>query len=150
VIENQSGLISEVGIDITKLRSEAVVAKPLDKNCDHKLIICDGSRLQGQMVSVPMNLFASRLGLPVSTVIQGYMKTSLKPQKRIRCRCRSKSAHPRLSGLTKQISALSNQTATQVGATTEQIRLTTGQVNRLVTNLNSLVTTNRTPHYRLE
>ena len=53
VIEaNQSGLISEVSIDITpqrQLSSELVVAKPLDENCDRNLIICDGSRLQGQI-----------------------------------------------------------------------------------------------------
>lgn len=48
---NQSGLISESVIDITpktQLSSE-VAAKPLDKNCNPQIIVCNGSRLKGQI-----------------------------------------------------------------------------------------------------
>ncbi|GAB1544535.1 MlaD family protein [Scytonema sp. NUACC21] len=48
---NQTGLISENVIDITP-RSQfplGNVAKPLDKNCNPQLIVCNGSRLKGQI-----------------------------------------------------------------------------------------------------
>ena len=47
---NQSGLVGETSIDIIPLSSKGldkVKAGPLDSNCDPKLIICNGSRLQG-------------------------------------------------------------------------------------------------------
>jgi phospholipid/cholesterol/gamma-HCH transport system substrate-binding protein len=48
---NQSGLISESVIDITPKTqlSAGVVTKPLDKNCNPQIIICNGSRLKGQI-----------------------------------------------------------------------------------------------------
>jgi phospholipid/cholesterol/gamma-HCH transport system substrate-binding protein len=149
VIEaNQSGLISEVGIDITpqkQLPSAAVVAKPLDKNCDRNLIICDGSRLQGQIgISTDELIRFSTRFASVYSDPRLYENVSEAAKNASVAAAGVSQLTRDLSGLTKQISALSNQTATQLGATTEQIRLTTGQVNRLVTNLNSLVTTNRT------
>ena len=48
---NQSGLIGETSIDITPLEdlpAEGVAAKPLDSNCNSDIIICNGSRLEGQ------------------------------------------------------------------------------------------------------
>ncbi|MFH7026480.1 MAG: MlaD family protein [Heteroscytonema crispum UTEX LB 1556] len=49
---NQSGLISESIIDITPrttLPTGVVAAKPLDKNCDRQLIVCNRSRLKGNI-----------------------------------------------------------------------------------------------------
>lgn len=49
---NQSGLISESVIDITprtQIPSGITVAKPLDKNCNPQMIVCNGSRLKGQI-----------------------------------------------------------------------------------------------------
>jgi phospholipid/cholesterol/gamma-HCH transport system substrate-binding protein len=49
---NQTGLISESVIDITpqkNLPSGANPGKPLSQNCDRTLIICDGSRLRGNI-----------------------------------------------------------------------------------------------------
>ncbi|MEM9924272.1 MAG: MlaD family protein [Cyanobacteria bacterium P01_D01_bin.50] len=49
---NQSGLISESIIDITPVRTitrSDVDAGPLDDNCDPTLIVCDGSRLKGEI-----------------------------------------------------------------------------------------------------
>ncbi|HEY9807424.1 MAG TPA: MlaD family protein, partial [Candidatus Obscuribacterales bacterium] len=49
---NQSGLISETSIDITPrkvLPPGAIAAKPLAANCDPAAIVCDGSRLKGQI-----------------------------------------------------------------------------------------------------
>ncbi|ELS01923.1 ABC-type transport system involved in resistance to organic solvents, periplasmic component [Xenococcus sp. PCC 7305] len=47
----QAGLVGETSIDITPLQSlppKEKIATPLDPNCDHSIIICDGSVLQGQ------------------------------------------------------------------------------------------------------
>jgi phospholipid/cholesterol/gamma-HCH transport system substrate-binding protein len=47
----QSGLVGETTIDITPLQSlppEGIQHKPLDKKCDPAIIICNGSRIQGQ------------------------------------------------------------------------------------------------------
>ena len=47
----QAGLVGETTIDIIPLEPlspEADKIKPLDKNCDPQIIICNGSRLQGQ------------------------------------------------------------------------------------------------------
>jgi phospholipid/cholesterol/gamma-HCH transport system substrate-binding protein len=49
---NQSGLISESIIEITPERTITranVDAKPLEKGCDPTLIVCDGSRLRGEI-----------------------------------------------------------------------------------------------------
>ena len=47
----QAGLVGETTIDIIPLEPlppEGVKAKPLDRNCDPQIIICNGSRLQGE------------------------------------------------------------------------------------------------------
>ena len=47
----QAGLVGESSIDITPLQSlppEGVKAKPLDPDCNKALIICQGSRLEGE------------------------------------------------------------------------------------------------------
>ncbi len=48
---NQSGLISQTMIELTpkSTLTQTVSAKPLDANCDSKLILCDNSRLQGDL-----------------------------------------------------------------------------------------------------
>ncbi|MEP0870248.1 MlaD family protein [Trichocoleus desertorum AS-A10] len=49
---NQSGLISETSIDLSPrkvLPQGAIAAKPLAANCDPAVIVCDGSRLKGQI-----------------------------------------------------------------------------------------------------
>lgn len=48
---NQSGLVGETSINITPLEvlpSDREIAGPLDPDCNPDLIICDGSRLQGE------------------------------------------------------------------------------------------------------
>jgi phospholipid/cholesterol/gamma-HCH transport system substrate-binding protein len=49
---NQSGLIAESLIDITPksaIPEGAIAGKPLDKNCDDTQIVCNNSRLKGQI-----------------------------------------------------------------------------------------------------
>ena len=63
----QAGLVGETTIDITPLQSlspQQIQGNPLDANCDPKVIICNGSRLQG-------------LGtLDVNTLIRSLVKIS--------------------------------------------------------------------------
>lgn len=165
---NQLGLISDVNIDITPqkpLPTGVIVAKPLDENCDPTLIICDGSRLQGQVGISTYELFRA-----TTRFASVYSNPALYANINAAVRNSSIAAAGvaqltrDLSGLTKstqqqlgnfsaaansveraanQLSASTNRTVTQFGATAEQIRLTAAQVDRLVTNLDNLVTTNR-------
>ncbi len=165
---NQSGLISEVGIDITpqeSLPTGVVVAKPLDQNCDRTLIVCDGSRLQGQIGISTYELF--RVTTRFASVYSDprlYNNLNAAAKNASVAAASAAQLSRDLSGLTKatqqqlgnisaaansvqqaanQLSASANKTVTQFGATAEQISLTAAQVNRLVTNLDNLVTTNR-------
>ena len=63
----QSGLVGETSIDITPLQSlpsGGVSNPPLSPNCDPEIIICNGSRLQGQAA------------LDVNTLIRSLVKIS--------------------------------------------------------------------------
>lgn len=154
---NQSGLISDVGIDITpqnELTAGIDVAKPLDENCDPSIIICDGSRLQGQ------------IGISTDELIRfstRFASVYSDPTLYANLNAVAKNASDAAAGvaqLTRDVSSLTKatekqlgnfstltnsvqQTTTQLGETAEQIRLTTAQANLLLTNVNSLVTTNR-------
>lgn len=154
---NQSGLISDVGIDITpqnQLPAGVDVAKPLDNNCDRSIVICDGSRLQG------------RIGISTDELIRfstRFASVYSDPALYANINAAAKNASDAAAGvaqLTRDVSSLTKatekqlgnfstvansvqQTATQLGTTAEQIRLTTGQVSNLVASLDSLVTTNR-------
>ena len=169
VIEaNQSGLISEVSVDITpqgQLSPELVVAKPLDKNCDRNLIICDRSRLQGQIgISLDALIrsstnFASTYGNPklyanLNTALNNAaVAASEVTQLTSELKVLSKSTRQQLGTFStaatsvqqaaKEISASSSKTITQFGTTAERLNATTTNVNRLVNNVDSLVTTNR-------
>ena len=165
---NQSGLISEVSIDITPQKQLPVglnVANPLEQNCDRTVIICDGSRLQGQIgISVDQlfrstNRLASIYGDPrLYESFNSAAKNASSAAVGVTQLTRD------LSGLSKatkqqlgnfsdtaasvkqaanQLTISTNKTVNQFGATADQIRLTAAQANRLVTNLDNLLTTNR-------
>ncbi len=148
---NQSGLIGETNVDITPqkpLPAGVAVAKPLDKNCDPNLIVCNGSHLQGQIgVSVDelirsttelanafndRELFANVKAATKNTAIAAESIGHL-----------SRDFDSLAKGTQQQLGTF-NQTATKFGATADQLRLTAAQGNRLITNLDSLLTTNRT------
>jgi phospholipid/cholesterol/gamma-HCH transport system substrate-binding protein len=169
VIEaNQSGLISEVSIDITprtQLAPELVAAKPLDENCDRNLIICDGSRLEGKIgVSLDALIrsstnFASIYGNPklyanLNTAVNNAAVAAAGVTELTReLEVLSKSTRQQLGTFSaaansvqqaaNEISASSSKTITQFGSTAEQLNATTANVNRLVNNVDNLVTTNR-------
>jgi phospholipid/cholesterol/gamma-HCH transport system substrate-binding protein len=169
VIEaNQSGLISEVSIDITpqgQLSPELVVANPLDKNCDRDLIICDRSRLQGRIgISLDALIrsstnFASVYGDPKlyanlnTAVNNAAVAASEVTQLTRELKVLSKSTRQQLATFSTaatsvqqaadEISASSSKTIAQFGTTADRLNSTTTNVNRLVNNVDSLVTTNR-------
>ncbi|WP_009632519.1 MlaD family protein [Synechocystis sp. PCC 7509] len=169
VIEaNQSGLISEVSIDITpisQLSPQLVVAKPLDENCDRNLIVCNGSQLQGKVgVSLDALIrsstnFASIYGNPKlyaslnnavnNAAVAAVGVTELTKElevlsKSTRQQLRTFStAATSVQQAANEISASSSKTITQFGNTAEGLNSTTANVNRLVNNVDSLVTTNR-------
>ncbi len=169
VIEaNQSGLISEVSIDITpqtQLSPQLVVAQPLDENCDRNLIICDGSRLQGQIgISLDALIrsstnFATIYGNPklyanLNTAVNNAARAASEVTQLTReLEVLSKSTRQQLGTFStaatsveqaaNEISTSSRKTLNQFGTTASQLNATTANVNRLVNNVDSLVTTNR-------
>ncbi|BAY31932.1 hypothetical protein NIES2107_38180 [Nostoc carneum NIES-2107] len=165
---NQSGLISESIIDITPkaaLPAGVIVAKPRDKNCDPQLIICNGSRLKGQVGISVDELIRSSTELATvynnpkfysnvnrlleSSTAAATSLTSLSRDLRVL----SRSAQGQLSTFgatatsvqraTNQLTASSTKTVNQLGSAATQFSLTASQASRLLTNLDNLVTNNR-------
>ncbi|MBD2166599.1 MCE family protein [Calothrix membranacea FACHB-236] len=165
---NQSGLISESIIDITpkaSLPAGVVVAKPLDRNCDPQLIICNGSRLKGQIGISLDELIRSSTELAtvynnpkfysnVNRLLESSTSaaTSLTALTRD-LRVLSRSAQGQLGTFsatansvqraTNQLTASSTKTVNQLGSAATQFSLTASQASRLLTNLDNLVTNNR-------
>lgn len=169
IAANQSGLISEAILDITPqkpLPANAVVAKPLDPNCDRTLIVCNGSRLQGEIgVSLDQLIaattrFTNAYSDPnfvanVNEVTKNASTAAANVAQLSRDLSRlTRTTERQLSTLSatatsvqraaNQVSASTTKTANQFDATAQQIRLTAQQTNRLVANLDNLVTANRT------
>ncbi|MEA5623769.1 MlaD family protein [Nostoc sp. UHCC 0251] len=158
---NQSGLISESIIDITPkatLPAGVAIAKPLDRNCDPSLIICNGSRLKGQIgISVDQLIRSSTELAAVYTDPKFYRSVNRVLETTTSAASSFTELSQDLQGLTKslqqqlntfsatansvqratnQLNASATQTVSQVGATATQ-------ANRLLTNLDNLLTTNR-------
>ncbi|WP_375509632.1 MlaD family protein [uncultured Nostoc sp.] len=158
---NQSGLISESIIDITPkatLPAGVVLAKPLDRNCDPSLIICNGSRLKGQVgISVDQLIRSSSELTAVYTDPKFYRNVNRVLETTTGAATSFTELNQDLQGLTKnlrqqlntfsatansvqratnQLSASSSQTINKFGATATQ-------ANRLLNNVDNLLTTNR-------
>lgn len=165
---NQSGLISEVSVDITpqkQLPTGLVVAKPLDEDCDPDLIVCNGSRLQGQVgVSIDALIrsstrFASVYSNPeLYANVDSAVKNAANAAAGVAQLSRelailSRSTRQQLGTFSatatsvqqaaNQVSNSATKTVDRFGTTADQLSLTATQVNRLVTNIDDLVTTNR-------
>ncbi len=158
---NQSGLISESIIDITPkatLPAGVVIAKPLDKSCDASLIVCNGSRLKGQVGISVDELIRSSTALSTAYSDPKFYRNV---NKVLETTTGAASSFTELSqdlqGLTKSFreqlntfSATANsvQRATnQLNASTTQtvnkFGATATQASRLLNNLDNLLTTNR-------
>ena len=158
---NQSGLISDVSIDITpqeQLPTGLEVAEPLAPNCDESLIICDGSRLEGEIgISTDELIRYSTRFADVYSNPEVYQNINATLKNTSVAAAEVAQLTRELSSLTKatekqldnisvavdQLTTTTNKTATQFGDTASQIESTAAQVDRLVTNVDDLVTTNR-------
>lgn len=169
VIEaNQSGLISESIIDITPKKSlptGVAIAKPLDDNCDQTVIICNGSRLPGnigisidELIRSSTNLattyndpqFYQRLNqlLESSTAAATSIAALSEDMRKL-----TKTFEGQISTFsdtansvqqaTTQLTASATKTVDQLGVTASEFSSTANQANRLLNNLDELVTSNR-------
>ncbi|WP_066381630.1 MULTISPECIES: MlaD family protein [unclassified Anabaena] len=165
---NQSGLISESIIDITpktSLPSGENIAKPLDKNCNPSLIVCNGSRLKGQIGISLDELIRSTTEL--ATVynnpqfyqrVNKLLETSSEAatsvaalSKDIRSLSRSfqgqlgtfASTATSVQRATNALTASTTKTVDQLGVTASQFSTTATQASKLLTDLDNLVNTNR-------
>ena len=132
---NQSGLISESIIEITPERiisRSNVDAGPLDKGCDPSIIVCDGSRLKGEIgISVDQLIrYSSRLSEVYSrpdvyeNVNQALKNTSL--------------AAAQVAQLTRDVSSLTK-------ATQQELKTFASAANEVATAANRVSTsTDRT------
>ena len=132
---NQSGLISESIIEITPKRTITranVDAGPLDKGCDPTIIVCDGSRLRGEIgISVDELIrYSSRLSEVYSrpdvyeNVNQALKNTSL--------------AAAQVAQLTRDVSSLTK-------ATQQELKTFASAANQVATAANRVSTsTDRT------
>lgn len=148
---NQSGLIGQTNINITPLKplpTGIVVAKPLDKNCDPTIIVCDGSHLPGQ-VGVSIDELIRNTTKVASTFSDPELFANVKAATRNASVAAESviQVSRDLSGLTKatqQQLGNFNKTANKFSATADQLRLTAAQGNRLISDIDSVLTTNRT------
>ncbi|RCJ20736.1 mammalian cell entry protein [Nostoc minutum NIES-26] len=165
---NQSGLISESIIDITpktSLPTRNIIAKPLDKSCNSNLIVCDGSRLQGQIGISIDELIRSSTSLATAYSdprfyqrVNRLLETSSAAAASFTelsqdIRSLSKSLQGQLNTFTatansvqratNELTASTTKTVNQLGVTASQFGSTASRANNLLSNLDNLVTTNR-------
>ncbi|MEH2425200.1 MAG: MlaD family protein [Nostoc sp.] len=158
---NQSGLISESIIDITPkatLPAGVVLAKPLDKNCDNSLIVCNGSRLKGQVGISVDDLIRSSTDLAAAyNNPKFYRNVNRVLETTIGAASSFTELSQDLQGLTKNLRQQLNTfsaTANSVQRATNQLNAsanqtlnkfdaTATQASRLLNNLDNLLTTNR-------
>ncbi|MBD2492774.1 MlaD family protein [Nostoc sp. FACHB-280] len=171
---NQSGLISESIVDITPRTSLVanVKAKPLEKGCDQSLIVCNGSRLKGQIGISVDDLIRSSTELATlyndpkfyqrvnrlleSSAAAATSVAALSQDARGLTKgfqgqlntfsATANSVQRATTELTASTTKTANQlsvTASQFGATAKEFGSTATTANRLLTNLDDLVTTNR-------
>lgn len=165
---NQSGLVGEVYIEMTPqnpLPVGEVSAKPNDENCDRQLIVCNGSRLHGEvgvsldqlilnstrltsLYSNPellanVNNLTKNASLAAASVVD--LSRQLKgltvaAQQQLGSLSTTASS---VQNTANQLSITTKQTAAKFGATADQLRLTGVQANRLVSDIDILLRENR-------
>jgi phospholipid/cholesterol/gamma-HCH transport system substrate-binding protein len=164
---NQSGLISENIIDITPKGDlpGKVTAKPLDKDCNSSLIICNGSRLKGEIgISVDELMRQSTIFAAQYSSEKFYKNVNRTLETSANAAANIADLTKDLQGLSKtfkgqigvfsdtaatlqrstvQLTATTTKTANQLGETSKDFSTTAKQASRLLTNLDNLITTNR-------
>ena len=164
---NQSGLISENIIEITPKGDlpGKVAAKPLDKDCNSSLIICNGSRLKGAIgISVDELMRQSTVFAAQYSNEKFYKNVNRTLETSANAAANIADLSKDLQGLSKtfkgqigvfsdtastlqrstvQLTATTAKTADQLGTTAKDFSTTAKQASRLLTNLDNLITTNR-------
>jgi phospholipid/cholesterol/gamma-HCH transport system substrate-binding protein len=136
VIEaNQSGLIGEPSIDISPLQDlpSGEIAQPLDRNCNPSIIICNGSRLQGQ----------ARLN--VNELIRAVLRIAnlvSDPEFTANVNSVAKNASSAAAGIAK-LSREVSKPLKMVGPTLDEFRITARQLGLTAQEANRLIATNR-------
>ena len=136
VIEaNQSGLIGEPSIDISPLQDlpSGQIAQPLDRNCNPSIIICNGSRLQGQ----------ARLN--VNELIRAVLRIAnlvSDPEFTANVNSVAKNASNAAAGIAKLSREVSKPLKT-VGPTLDEFRLAARQLGLTAQEANRLLASNR-------
>jgi phospholipid/cholesterol/gamma-HCH transport system substrate-binding protein len=159
---NQSGFLGEVSVDITpqtEIPAEQITARALDPKCDRALIVCNGSRLTGEIgVSTDELIrfttrFASvysnqelydNINAAIENTSLVASNVSVLTRELTTLTKATRKQLDQLSTTADRITATTNKTAAQFGQTADQVRLTAAQANDLIANLNRLVTENRT------
>ncbi|MGG6270579.1 MlaD family protein [Leptolyngbya sp. AN03gr2] len=146
---NQTGLLGETVLDITprkEIADSAVVGRPLDKDCNRELILCENSRIRGV------------LGISTDELIRATIRfadTYSSPQFTGNINSLTKNsseAAAEIAQLSREVSGLVRSartevrtfsaTARSIGSTAEQATLTIAQINDLITaNRSTLVST---------
>ncbi len=133
----QAGLVGETSIDITPLQtliSQENIAKPLDPNCDRALIICDGSRLEGEAK------------LDVNTLIRSLLKISniiSDPELLTAFRSLTKNATNALGEVSTLVGeANKNESVKKFDSTLNSLDRASGEVSSFVTQLSKKDTVN--------
>jgi phospholipid/cholesterol/gamma-HCH transport system substrate-binding protein len=170
VIEaNQSGLISESIIDITPKGSFSQgtnISKPLDKDCNPSLIICNGAtNLKGQIgISVDELIrqssdFTAQYGnekfynnvnrllvtsADAASSVANLSRELQSVSKTFKGQVGTfTSTATTIQRATNELTATSTKTANQLGTTAGDFSTTAKQASRLLNNLDDLLTTNR-------
>jgi phospholipid/cholesterol/gamma-HCH transport system substrate-binding protein len=155
---NQSGLISESIIDITPkttLIQATDIAKPTEKNCNPQIIVCNGSRLKGQVGISVDELIRSSTELSVAysnpkfyTTVNKTLESTSEAAANIAALSRelkvlTKSAQQQLGTFsatansvqraTDKLSTSTNQTVIQFGTTAKQFSTTATELGATAT-----------------
>ena len=143
VTVNQSGLLGETVLDIVPrkpLSDGAVAAKPLDRNCNKELILCEGSRINGALGISTDELV--RASIKFATVYSdpkftGNINSLTK---------NSSDAAAQITILSKEVTGLVKSARQEVGTfsgTAKSISNAADQFGLTIAQVNSLVTANR-------
>lgn len=133
---NQSGLISESIIDITPkatLIQATDVAKPTEKNCNPQIILCNGSRLKGQVGISVDELIRSSTALSVAYSNPKFYNTVNKTLET------ASQAAASVAGLSRELQVLSKNAQQQLGTFSATANSVQRATDKLSTSTNQTV-----------
>lgn len=146
---NQTGLLGETVLDITprkEITESAVSGRPLDRDCDRDLILCENSRIKGTLgISTDELIRATIRFADVYSSPQFTGNINSLTKKSSEAAAEIAQLSREVTGLVKSARAevrTFSSTARSIGNTADQATLTIAQVNDLITaNRSTLVST---------